>query len=119
MKQQIASRVKVGNCLSKTVVDVSVPGCRTAAQHNAVLDWHRSHPSAFWAGNPFQQEVPGDVFRCSFYHSYFTPDGRLAGVWVTPTGRVKPIVRNSAPHFELECRAVVARYGVFSGKAGA
>lgn len=113
MKTQPLTAVKIGNHRTPKTVDVTESGSRPAAQHKAVLDWHREHPSAFWTGNAFEFGDDGQSFHCSFAHTYVSPSGHLESIWVTPTGRIKQYVVVGG--VTLPATETIARYGVFNG----
>ena len=120
MLKQPVTAVKIGNNLTPETADVSLSGCRPAAQHAAVLRWHRDHPSAHWCANPFEPEPSGRIYSCSFAHTYFSAEGRLETIWVTPTGRIKHEPDDADDRYDFSSgpggtQATIKRYGVFCG----
>lgn len=111
---QSISNVKIGNMRSQKFADLTGPICRPQAQLDAILAFHKEHPCAWWAGNPFEPEPNGHVFKCTFSHAYFSVDGRYCTVSVTPTGRIKSFWEGTHS-FQEDVDAVVKHYGAFHG----
>jgi len=111
--QTTTTGVKIGNHLSPTVTPIT-PGCRPQAQFDAICRYHSTHPSAWWCSNPFEPEPDGRVFRSTFTHMYFDPQGNLCYVKVTPTGRLsEPSICPCCPE---DATQVVELYGTFTGE---
>lgn len=117
MEQKLQQRtaVKIGNILSSQLANVSEPGCRTQQQHDAIMNWHREYPSAFWCINPFEPEADGKVFNCSFCHMYVSANAKLWVIKVTPTGKVSKAIQVGSFSRDMDVIKTIATFGVFLG----
>ncbi len=118
MTTQSIHRVKIGNMRApESFADISEPGCRPKKQWEALLAYHRTHPSAFWCGNPFgdHETIPDGRYNCTFSHSYFDTQGTYRVVRITPTGRIGKEYKGDKNLFQEETDAVIAAFGAFTG----
>ena len=119
MKQTLRN-VKIGNANSLDVACITDPGCRSQKQLDAVCNFHKEFPSAWWGSNPFTPRDDGKQYKGSFAHTYFGIDGSLHMIWVTYTGRIKRVSEKEDEYtgfWKKEADAVVNLYGAFGGDA--
>ncbi len=78
--------MKVGNYLSTEYALLKNEGCRTVKQHEAVMSIINKGDFLFSTTNPFEGTK---ATYCSFRFIYFTADGYMRTVHITPAGQIK------------------------------
>jgi len=81
-------KVQIGKDKNSTE-EINNRGCRTQQQYDAFKRLMADHRIMFLCNNPFNQEFPGQQFKCTFSLTCYDFNDQIHGYIITPTGIIR------------------------------